>query len=709
MTFALFLFCVMCSSDSEASEPIVIDGIEYVIDGDHAKVTRSELTYVFVESSIEYEDNDYPVTEIASDAFANSSSLYILHIPESVAIIGSNIVVGCTSLSYILMDETVLPEMETNSLSVEYYCTIYCAFPITEVQLRSYIGSSDEGYYTLINEKAAVVNYKDTLHGVDNYSITTINSNITIDCDIPCSHCSLVSWTDGENAPCSNGSSYTVTNYMTVLRPILNQPTNTYYYYVDDELYGTRTVSYHAQDPNLQNPIKEGHSFIEWQGHTLTGGDMRFDALWNVLSYYVYFDTTGGSTLDPILVQYGSAITITDEPTKTGHSFGGWTPEVPDKMGSANITLTASWILLSYELKFIDRGDETTDTVAYGSPITVPEFVREGYHYSLDGTLEETMPDHDLCYSVIWIPNQYRISFYDGQDKISDYVGDYESPIEFPSPSKVGYHPDWGTITTVPAQDISVYVTWVINQHTVSYVLPGGNVEHILDYGSSIVPPSPGYNEGYYFEAWTPSIPDVMPDTDIMIESVWLPTVKSRTGAEAGHFIAGSGDSVIVSVSDLSAYANVTLGVEGKWTMSFDPSFVGGMGNLKLTVTEVSPDLRPNAPKGTKALYLIEMEDDGTPITSLPAAATVTIPIDPSGRDPFVSIMTDDEPQSAADVSYSDGKMSFSTSSLSYMAAGFTGEPGDAFPTTAVIVVSVVMVAISAVAAVYLYRRERKV
>ncbi len=708
LLIVIVTFIVLCTSDCEATEPFDVDGIEYVIDNNEAEVINSDLAYVRIPSTISHEDQNYPVTSIRSGAFANKNNLYILDVPESVSSIGSNIVKGSPVFTYLILNQGQMPSMINNSLFVESNCTLYSSFAFTAEQLSLYIGGSDLGNYSLVNEKPAIVHYKDAVHHADNFVITTLNATITVDCGIPCSHCSLSAWTDGSsNYP--NLESYTVTQYSVTLTPVLDQPITVYEYYVDDTLYCSHSVAYHDSVPEVINPVKEGHSFAFWVNVPPVGEEKRYVPHWNVLSYNIEFDTDGGSEKAQISVQYGSTIDVGEPPTKKGHSFVGWYPELPETMGASDLQVKATWSVLSYELSFTDRDQDFQEMVSFGSTLTVPDFSRYGYHFILDEELEETMPDHNLHYEVIWIPNQYKISFIDGSVLKHEYWGDYESAIMFPELKKVGYHPDWGSITTVPAENISIYVTWVINQHTITYVLPGGNVERIHEYDSRITAPSPGHREGYYFEGWNPVIPDFMPDQDLTFESIWRPTVKSGAGADAGRFITGSGDSVIVAPLDLKGYERVTFGVEGKWTVTFDPSFASGEGNLKMTLKEVPSELKPNAPKGTKALYLIEIEDGDKRVSSVPSAMDISLEMDPGKGDPFVSIMEGDDPVGAGEVTYSEGKMTFSTSSISYMAAGFAEPEDDGFPVVTLVVVSAAIVAVAAVSAVFLFRRERKV
>jgi hypothetical protein len=44
------------------------------------------------------------------------------------------------------------------------------------------------------------------------------------------------------------------------------------------------------------------------------------------------FDTDGGSVIDPITVDYGAHIPVPANPSKSGYTFSGWIPEIPDTM-----------------------------------------------------------------------------------------------------------------------------------------------------------------------------------------------------------------------------------------------------------------------------------------------------------------------------------------------------------------------------------------
>ena len=66
-------------------------------------------------------------------------------------------------------------------------------------------------------------------------------------------------------------------------------------------------------------------------------------AQWEINQYTITFDTNGGSEIAPITQDYGTEITVPDNPTRKGYTFKGWDKEIPETMPAENITITARW------------------------------------------------------------------------------------------------------------------------------------------------------------------------------------------------------------------------------------------------------------------------------------------------------------------------------------------------------------------------------
>ena len=79
-------------------------------------------------------------------------------------------------------------------------------------------------------------------------------------------------------------------------------------------------------------------------------------AQWSLSGFTITFDTDGGSNIDPIIQDYGTPIIAPADPTKTGHTFAGWDPEIPATMPADNITIKAKWTVNQYTIIFDTNG-----------------------------------------------------------------------------------------------------------------------------------------------------------------------------------------------------------------------------------------------------------------------------------------------------------------------------------------------------------------
>ena len=112
----------------------------------------------------------------------------------------------------------------------------------------------------------------------------------------------------------------------------------------------SQPVAYGGQAAAPAAPAKTGYTFAGWylEGekfnfNTPVTKDMTLTARWTANQYTITFDTDGGSAIEPITQDYGTAITAPEAPTKTGYTFAGWNPVLPAAMPAENLTITAQW------------------------------------------------------------------------------------------------------------------------------------------------------------------------------------------------------------------------------------------------------------------------------------------------------------------------------------------------------------------------------
>ena len=133
---------------------------------------------------------------------------------------------------------------------------------------------------------------------------------------------------------------------------------------------------------------------------------LTLTAKWTANSYTITFDTDGGSKIDPITQDYGTAITAPADPTRGGYTFIGWDKAIPATMPAGDMTLTAQWRINRYTVTFdTDGGSEIAPiTQDYGTAITAPaDPTRGGYTFiGWDKAIPTTMPAGDMTITAKW-------------------------------------------------------------------------------------------------------------------------------------------------------------------------------------------------------------------------------------------------------------------------------------------------------------------
>ena len=116
---------------------------------------------------------------------------------------------------------------------------------------------------------------------------------------------------------------------------------------------GSAVVEYGTRVGDIEVPTRTGHTFVGWftkaeggdlvDDEMLVTGDMELFAQWMVNSYTLTFDSNGGSEVEPITQDYGTAVTAPDDPICAGYKFAGWQPALPETMPAEDMLLTAQW------------------------------------------------------------------------------------------------------------------------------------------------------------------------------------------------------------------------------------------------------------------------------------------------------------------------------------------------------------------------------
>ncbi len=158
---------------------------------------------------------------------------------------------------------------------------------------------------------------------------------------------------------------------------------------------------------------------------TIYGDEVSFTTLKQFTVTFVDYD--GTTVLSTQTVDYGSAATAPEEPTREGYSFEDW--DVAYSNITSDLTVTAAYTINSYTVTFVDYDGTTvlsTQTVDYGSAATAPEEpIREGYSFE----------DWDVAYSNITsdltVTAQYSITSYSITYNLDEGTNDESNPSEY--------------------------------------------------------------------------------------------------------------------------------------------------------------------------------------------------------------------------------------------------------------------------------------
>ena len=282
-------------------------------------------------------------------------------------------------------------------------------------------------------------------------------------------------------------------------------------------------------------PTKTGYTFAGWDSEvpeTIPAENKSFKALWTINQYTFSFDADGGSEVAAITQNYGTKIETPAAPTKTGYTFAGWVPAIPETVPAENMNFKAQWTINQYTLTFnADNGTEATViTQDYGTKFDTPaDPIREGYTFAgWDKDIPESMPAESMNFTAKWIANQYTLTFdSDGGSDVAAITQDYGTKIVTPAaPTKTGYtFTGWDNEIpeTMPAESMSFKAQWTINQYTLTFNADNGteDVEITQDYGTKFDTPADPTREGYTFAGWDMDIPETIPAEDMSFTALW--------------------------------------------------------------------------------------------------------------------------------------------------------------------------------------------
>ena len=283
-------------------------------------------------------------------------------------------------------------------------------------------------------------------------------------------------------------------------------------------------------------PTKTGYTFAGWDSEvpeTIPAENKSFKALWTINQYTFSFDADGGSDVAAITQNYGTKIESPAAPTKTGYTFAGWVPAIPETVPAENMSFKAQWTINQYTLTFnADNGTEATViTQDFGTKFETPAApTKTGYTFAgWDSEVPETIPAENKSFKALWTINQYTFSFdADGGSDVAAITQNYGTKIESPTaPTKPGYtFAGWvpAIPETVPAENMNFKAQWTINQYSLTFDAGNGTEATVItqDYGTKFDTPADPTREGYTFAGWDMDIPETIPAENMSFTAKWI-------------------------------------------------------------------------------------------------------------------------------------------------------------------------------------------
>ena len=321
-------------------------------------------------------------------------------------------------------------------------------------------------------------------------------------------------------------------------------------YMVDGKEYQSVSLAYGSTITLINAPTKEGHTFSGWSEapETMPAKDITISGTFSVNSYKITY-MVDGTEFKTVNVNFGEKIELITAPTKDGFTFSGWT-DAPDVMPAKDIVINGSFLTNAYSVTYMVDGKEyRTIQVSYGAKIElIGAPAKEGHTFCGWGEVPESMPAKDIVLTAEYSVNNYAIIYIIDEDIIETDTVAYGSSITLIDvPTKEGHtFSGWSEAPkTMPAKDITISGTFSVNYYTLTYIVDGDVYkEEQVAYGSEIVLIDAPTKEDYIFSGWS-DYPATMPAENVTITGSFVHT--SISGISADAIVKISGNSITLS------------------------------------------------------------------------------------------------------------------------------------------------------------------
>ena len=254
-----------------------------------------------------------------------------------------------------------------------------------------------------------------------------------------------------------------------------------------------------------------------------TVGDLEFTANWQDTSkYYLYFETYGGSNLEPLESSNHNFDISNITAERLGYEFSGWfsderflIPVTSEYLASSKTSVIyAKWVPITYNVTFKECNFGSIVYTIESDDIVLKSPYRAGYEFLGFISATDSTPKKDIIipkgshenyeFTAVWEVKTITITFdTQGGSQIAPIVAKYgEKLLEPQAPTKadcefIGWYLDplcknkfdFSKNQTMPSEDLTLYAGWYSsNNYVLSYssTLNGVEVEASRVSGSQV-------------------------------------------------------------------------------------------------------------------------------------------------------------------------------------------------------------------------------
>lgn len=380
-------------------------------------------------------------------------------------------------------------------------------------------------------------------------------------------------------------------------------------------------------------PEKTGYTFTGWSPDvpdTMPEENLTLIAQWDANEYKITFDNTGDTVIDPIVQDYGTAITKPENPVKTGYTFVGWEPEIPDTMPAEDITINAVWSANSYDAVFDANGGKWSDGAAqktvsteFDSEITSPEapvmqgYVFAGWSETADGEAVDSLGKMESVngksFYAIWLVADdvaYTVETYvmgaDGEYSLTStgHTGTTGESVtaSYSVPEGFMFNKEKSVLSGEIAADGSLVLKIYLDRKTYTFtiVVDGKQTSTDYLYGAAVAAPAAPSKAGFAFTGWSAQIPQTMPASDVTVTANFncIITLKIKNNPSSRTINYGETLRLTAVTTNMPADAKLYWYVDGVKKgegTTFEVSPESGSVEVTVKVVDVNGNSYSNA------------------------------------------------------------------------------------------------------------------